>query len=295
MPTYIEKRRSLVTERDIKSVSDGGSIVLPPGALITPLARQAAFKRRITLEESSHPLPDGGSISPGRRQQSTVASAPYREEAHLRDEIVRIGRMIYEKGFIVAGDGNISVRLGPDRVLATPSGRHKGFLRPDELVVTDLDGRLKKASAGLRPTSEMPMHLEVYRQRVDINAVLHTHLPIAVALSIAGIPLDKPFLPEAVVTLGPIPTTEYALPASQENVAAIRNLIGRHNAIVLRRHGALTAGTDLFDAYMRMEAVEHKAHVVMLLELLGRGEPLDPDQVSKLLALRQQFGLQLPE
>jgi len=216
------------------------------------------------------------------------------QEAHLRDEIVRVGRLMYQKGFIVAGDGNISARLAPDRLLATPSGRHKGFLQPEELIITDLEGKPINPPPGVKPTSEMPMHLEIYRRRPDVNAVVHAHLPMAVALSIAGIPLDQPFLPEAVITLGPIPTTEYATPSSLENVTAIRDLIGRHNAIVLRRHGAITVGVDPFDAFMRMEAVEHKAHIVLLLQLLGRGEPLPPDQVAKLLALRGQFGLELP-
>jgi L-fuculose-phosphate aldolase len=213
------------------------------------------------------------------------------QRTDIRAEIVRVGQLMHQKGFIVASDGNISVRLGADRVLATPSGRHKGFLRPDELITTDMDGRPINPPPGLEPTSEMPMHLEIYRQRPQVAAVVHAHLPLAVALSIAGIRLDEPFLPEAVITLGPIPTTEYAIPSSLENVTAIRDLIGQHDAIVLRRHGAITVGSDPFDAYMRMEAVEHKAHIVLLLRLLGQGEPLSSGQVASLLELRRRLGL----
>ncbi len=263
--------RRLVAETDVRATPRGGRLDIPQDALVTPLARQVALERNITLRE--------------RR------TAPALQRTDIRGEIVRVGQLLHQKGFIVASDGNISVRLGADRVLATPSGRHKGFLRPDELITTDMDGRPINPPPGLEPTSEMPMHLEIYRQRPQVAAVVHAHLPLAVALSIAGIRLDEPFLPEAVITLGPIPTTEYAIPSSLENVTAIRDLIGQHDAIVLRRHGAITVGSDPFDAYMRMEAVEHKAHIVLLLRLLGQGEPLSSGQVASLLELRRRLGL----
>jgi L-fuculose-phosphate aldolase len=211
------------------------------------------------------------------------------DETHLRWEIVRIGRLLYEKGFIVSTDGNISARLGTNRVLVTPSGLHKGFLQPDELIVTDLDRHPLIAPPGLEPTSEMPMHLEVYRQRPDVKAVVHAHLPFTIALSIAGVPLDPPMLPEVVLTVGAIPTTEYALPSSQENADAIHTLIQNHDAIVLRRHGVITVGSGPFEAFMKMETVEHTAKIVHSLELLGRGKALTQQQIDDLLELRRKL------
>ena len=270
MASPTARKRPIITEMQVRDLPVGGKLVLPLGALLTPMARQVAFERRIELLS-------GDAMTPPRVSEST-----------MRSEIVRIGGMMYQKGFIVATDGNISARLGADRLLTTPSGLHKGFLNPAELIVTDMDGSPVRSPAGMRPTSEMPMHLEVYRQRPDVNAVVHAHLPVAVTLSIAGIGLDIPYLPEAIVTLGPVPTTEYATPASRENVGAIRDLIGRHDVILLRRHGSLAVGVDLFDAFMKTEAVEHKANIVLMLQLLGQGEPLPPDQVSKLLAMRRK-------
>ncbi len=264
------RSRQLVTEQDVRAVPPGGQFAVPRGALVTPLARQVAMERGVTLRE------------PG--------AAPALEEDGLRGEIVRVGRLLHQKGFVAATAGNISARLGPDRILATPSGRHKGFLRADELIVVDLEGQPVGPRPRLGPTSEMPMHLEVYRQRPEVGAVVHAHPPIAVALSTAGISLAEPMQPETVITLGEIPTTEYATPSTHENVEVIRDLIGRHDAIVLRRHGALTVGADPFDAYAKMEILEHTAHVAMLMRLVDGAEPLSPEQVEKLLALRERFG-----
>lgn len=262
----------IITEKDVLAVPRGGELYIESSSLVTPLARQAALERSIKLVPSSRPS---------------------RKNVDLRQEIIRVGGLLYQKGYIVATDGNISVRLSPDRLLVTPSGLHKGFMEPQDLVITDMDGRVVETRAGLKPTSEMPMHLEVYRQRTDVNSVVHAHLPIAVALSIAGIPLDQPYLPEAILTLGPAPTTEYATPSSLENVTAIKDLIAEHNAIILRRHGVITVGADPFDAFMRMESVEHKAHIIFMLQLLGRGEPLPQEQVAKLLEMRKQYGIRV--
>jgi L-fuculose-phosphate aldolase len=264
------KKHRVVAEKDVLAIPRGGEMQLPYKALVTPLARQAAIERKITLVQTQK-APSFGD--------------------NLYAEIVRVGKLLYQKNFIVATDGNISARLPGDRLLVTPSGCHKGFMNPEDLVITDMNGQVLDSPSGFKPTSEMPMHLEIYRQRPDVNSVVHSHLPTAVALSIAGVPLDQPFLPEAILTLGPAPTTEYATPSSLENVTAIRDLIADHNAIILRRHGAITVGADPFDAFMRMESVEHKAHIIMMLQLLGRGEPLPQEQVAKLLELRKQYGV----
>jgi L-fuculose-phosphate aldolase len=218
-----------------------------------------------------------------------------RTEQVWREEIVRVCRLLHEKGYVVATDGNVSVRLSKNRILSTPSGFSKGFLSPEQLVVTDLEGKkipsLEPASRDLKPTSELLMHLEAYRQRPDIGAVIHAHPPICVALSIAGISLAKCLLPEVVVTLGLIPTAEYATPSSAEGPGAIRDLIANHDALIIQRHGTLTVGKDPFDAYLKLEKVEHLAHVTSILRQLGRETPLPPAEVAKLLQMRREKGL----
>jgi L-fuculose-phosphate aldolase len=220
------------------------------------------------------------------------------KEQALREEIVRVGRLMYERGLAVAADGNISAPLDEGHVLCTPSGLCKGMMTPDQLIVVDMDGHKVEpgtaANRDLQPTSEVRMHLEAYRQRPDIGGVVHAHPPITVALSIAGVSLADCMLPEVIVNLGLVPTTEYATPASEENVRAIRNLITNHDGMILQRHGTLTVGRDPWEAYMRLESLEQVAQITLILQQLGRGEPLPPEQVEKLLAQRQQMGLSHP-
>jgi L-fuculose-phosphate aldolase len=218
-----------------------------------------------------------------------------RTEQAWREEIVRVCRLLHEKGYVAATDGNVSVRLSQNRILSTPSGFSKGFLAPEQLVVTDLEGKkvlsYEPASRSLEPTSELLMHLEAYRQRPDIGAVIHAHPPICVALSIAGVSLAKCLLPEVVVTLGLIPTTEYATPSSAEGPGVVRDLIANHDALLIQRHGTLTVGQDPFDAYLKLEKVEHLAHVTLILRQLGREAPLPPAEVAKLIQMRKEKGL----
>lgn len=217
------------------------------------------------------------------------------KEQALREEIVRVGRFMYERGLVVAADGNISARLDDAHVLCTPSGLCKGLMTPDQLIVVNMEGRKvgpgTTANRDLHPTSEVLMHLEAYRQRPDIGGVVHAHPPITVALSIAGVSLADCMLPEVIVTLGIVPTTEYATPASEENVRAIRDLISNHDGMILQRHGTLTVGRDPWEAYMRLESLEQVARITLVLHQLGRGEPLPPEQVEKLLAQRRKMGL----
>jgi L-fuculose-phosphate aldolase len=227
-----------------------------------------------------------------------MPGTPLTNERQLREEIVRVGRLMYEKGFIVASDGNISARAGRGRILLTPSGLHKGFLEPEQLLVVDEQGRsaglATTANRHLKPTSELPMHLAAYRRRPDVLAVVHAHPPITIALSIAGISMATCLLPEVIVTLGLIPTTEYAMPSSEENVRAISTLIDHHDALVLQRHGSLTVGASPMHAYMRLETLEQNARILFALAQLGVENPLDPTEVGKLLQLRQQMGLSHP-
>ncbi len=219
-------------------------------------------------------------------------------ERELRQTFVQIGRLMYEKGFICASDGNISARLGPDTLLITPSGLHKGLLEPEHMLVVDNEGNVVRSgygrSANLKPTSELPMHLEAYRQRPDIQAVVHAHPPITIALSIAGVSMADCLLPEVIVMLGLIPTTEYATPSSEENVRAIRELIRNHDGLVLQRHGSLTVGDSPMQAFMRLETLEQNARIGFMLAQLGVRNPLPAHEVEKLLAMRENMGLSHP-
>ena len=217
------------------------------------------------------------------------------QETELRDEIVLVGKLLYDKGLIVAGDGNISTRLEDGTILITPSGLCKGMMRPDQLIIIDLDGRKvgpgTSTNRDLQPSSETAMHLEVYKQRPDVISVVHAHPPYAIALSIAGISLADCMLPEAIVFLGLTPTTPYSTPASEENAQAIRQVITGHDALVLQRHGSLTVGTSPLNAFHRTETLEQIARITHMLHQLGGGQPLPPFQVEKLLKTRQDMGL----
>jgi len=228
----------------------------------------------------------------------------------LRGEIVQVGRLLYDRGLVVATDGNISARLAVDRFLATPSGVCKGLLEPEHLIVVDQAGRRvddpATGDSGLRPTSEILMHLEAYRRRPDIGAVVHAHPPHAVALSIAGIDLGRCVLPEALVFVGVPPVVAYATPSSPEGAAAIGDAVAGHDALVLARHGSLAVGDRPLTALHNTETLEQLARITFLLHLLGRGAAsgnprpgdlspdetaLAPDDAAKLLALRERLGL----
>ncbi|MGQ9459362.1 MAG: class II aldolase/adducin family protein [Anaerolineae bacterium] len=225
---------------------------------------------------------------------------PRRTEAEWREEIIQVCQLLGQKGYVSATDGNVSVRLSDDLFLATPSGFSKPLLRPDQLILMDWEGkRVLRSRWGedptLKPTSELLLHLEVYRQRPDVLAVVHAHPPTCVALSIAGISLAQCLLPEVVMTLGAIPTTEYGMPSSPEGAKIVRDLIRSHDALVLKRHGTVTVGTSPLDAYLKLEKVEHTAHISYMLHLLGRVEPLPPEEVERLLEFRRKKRPLAPE
>jgi L-fuculose-phosphate aldolase len=210
----------------------------------------------------------------------------------LRADIVEIGRRMYARGYTASNDGNISVRLGTDRLLMTPKSVCKGFMTPDMMCVTDLDGR--KISGDRDPSSEALMHLEVYRQRPDVNAVVHAHPPTATGFAVAGIPLDRAVLAEVLTTLGSIPLAEYATPSTSELPDAVRKYIKAHDGMLLANHGALTVGADLYSAYYKMETVEHFAHISLVARMLGRENLLARDEVMRLQELRVTYGINAP-
>jgi len=207
-------------------------------------------------------------------------------QQQLKEDIVRICRMLHRKNYLAATDGNVSVRLG-DRVLITPSGVHKGYMEADQVITVDLKGRVLEGEG--RPTSEIRMHLLAYELRPDVGAVVHAHLPYATACTLAGIDLLEPILPEVVITLGGIPTAPYATPGTEEVPEAIRDFIREFDAILLSRHGAMTVGRDVMDAYNKMEKLEHTARVVLAARLQGPVPPLPASEVEKLRRLGEEY------
>jgi len=215
------------------------------------------------------------------------------EERDLREEIVEIGRRLYERGYIVASDGNISARMPESgRIVMTPTGVCKGFLTPEMLVIVDAEGR--KLEGTLAPSSELAMHLEIYRQRPDVHAVVHAHPPCGTGFAAAGLSLDKPLVSEIVLTLGCIPLAGYGTPSTQELVAAIAPYVPHYNALLLANHGALTYGPDLETAYFRMETLEHFARITLVAKLLGQERLLPAEAVQKLFHIREQAGMGIP-
>src|SRR5690349_22272563 len=210
----------------------------------------------------------------------------------LRADIVEIGRRMYARGYTASNDGNISVRIDIDRLLMTPKSVCKGFMTPDMMCVTDLSG--KKIAGDRDPSSEALMHLEVYRQRTDVNAVVHAHPPIATGFAVAGIPLDRAVLAEVLTTLGSIPLAEYATPSTSELPAAIRKYVKAHDGMLLANHGALTVGADLFSAYYKMETIEHFAKISLVARLLGGERLLSREEVDRLQGLRGMYGIAAP-
>src|SRR5512133_3504374 len=161
-------------------------------------------------------------------------------ESQLRADVVEVGRRLYARGYTASNDGNISVRLDAGRLIMTPTSVCKGFMTPDMMCITDLDG--KKIAGDRNPSSEMQMHLEVYRQRPEVQAVVHAHPPIATGFAVAGIPLDRAVLAEVLTTLGSVPIADYATPSTSELPQAVGKYIKAHDGMLLANHGALTVG-----------------------------------------------------
>ena len=215
-----------------------------------------------------------------------------KHEESVRADIVEIGCRLHSRAYVASNDGNISVRLGDDRLLTTPKSVSKGFMTPDMIVTTDLEGR--KVSGDRDPSSELLMHLAVYQNRPDVTAVVHAHPPTATGFAVAGIPLDRAVLAEVVTTLGSIPIADYGTPSTQELADAVGKFIKAHDGLLLANHGALTVAGDLFAAYYKMETVEHFARISLVARTLGRERLLSREEVMRLQELRGMYGIAAP-
>src|SRR5918992_6366213 len=209
------------------------------------------------------------------------------DEQTARREIVRVGRLMYERSYVVSSDGNLSVRLADDRVVATPTQTSKGRMTEDSLAVTDLSG---KPLTNRRPSSELAMHLLISRERPDVRAVCHAHPPHGTAFAVAGIAIDQPILSEVILTLGCVPLADYGTPSTDELTDAMRPLVKHHNALLMANHGAVAYGENLWQAFDRLETLEHTAKIAILSRALGGARNLPPDSIEKLIDVRERAG-----
>ena len=209
------------------------------------------------------------------------------DEQTARREIVRVGRLMYERSYVVSSDGNVSVRLDDGRVLATPTQTNKGRMTEDSLALTDLEG---KPLNDRRASSELAMHLLIYREREDVRSVCHAHPPHGSAFAVAGLAIDAPILSEVILTLGCVPLAEYGTPSTEELTEKMRPLVKNHNALLMANHGAVAYGADVWQAFDRLETLEHTAKIAILARALGGARDLSPDAIEKLIHVREKAG-----
>lgn len=215
-----------------------------------------------------------------------------KNQTELRKDICEIGRRVWQRGYVAYNDGNISIRLNKDHVLATPTGVSKGFLSPDMLVVVDMEGR--QIDGHLKVSSEVLMHLAMYRERCDIAAVVHAHPVYCTGFAVAGEGLDRPTLPEFVVALGDVPLAPYAPPSTPLLGESVKPYVKDHDVFLLANHGALSIGQDVYQAYHRMETLEQSAQISFIARMLGRENVIAPSEMDHLQNMRQTMGLTYP-
>ena len=207
----------------------------------------------------------------------------------LREQICDICHKMWQLGWVAANDGNVSVKLPDGTFLATPTGMSKSFITPEKLVHIDQDGQILDASAGLKPSSEIKMHLRCYKEREDVGAVLHAHPPVATGYAVANKPLDEYSMIETVIALGSIPVTPYGTPSTYEVPDRIAPYLGEHDALLLQNHGALTVGADLITAYYRMETLELFAKISLNAHLLGGAKEISRENIDRLIYMREGY------
>ncbi|MBO5734025.1 MAG: class II aldolase/adducin family protein [Clostridia bacterium] len=212
-------------------------------------------------------------------------------EYEIKKQICDIGKRIYDRGMVAANDGNISVKISDNEFLCTPTGVSKGFMTPEYICKVDADGNVIQANKGFKPSSEIKMHMRVYKERPDVKAVVHAHPIYATSFAIAGIPLTQPIMPEAVIALGCVPIAEYGTPSTHEIPDAVSKYLQYYDAVLLENHGALAYSDSLLAAYHKMESLEFYAELLFLSKQLGGPQELSKERVEKLYEIRRQFGM----
>ena len=212
-------------------------------------------------------------------------------EYAIKVQMCEIGKRIYDRGMVASNDGNISVKVGEDAYLCTPTGVSKGFMTPEYICKVNGRGEVIEANEGFRPSSEIKMHMRVYKERPDVKSVVHAHPMYATGFAIAGIPLTAQIMPEAVIALGCVPIAEYGTPSTEEIPDAVSKYLQYFDAVLLENHGALAFSDSLLNAYHKMESVEFYAQLMYQAKMLGGPKKLTDAQVERLYEIRRQFGL----
>ncbi len=211
-------------------------------------------------------------------------------EQEFREDIVRVCRLIYQKGWVAANDGNVSIRLDKDRIMCTPTAISKGMVNSEDIIVCDMDGN--KVEGNRERTSEIAMHMAIYSLREDVRSVVHAHPPVATGFATAGRPLDKALLPEVIIQLGAVPLASYGLPGTPALSEGMLPFIPHYDALLLENHGCTSYGRDVWEAFFRMEIVEHFARITFVAEMLGGARPLPREEVEKLFAARARYNVE---
>jgi len=212
-------------------------------------------------------------------------------EKEQKKLIIEIGKKLWQKGFVASNDGNISVRLNNEEILTTPTGVSKGFMTEEMIIKMKLNGEIINLNGKFKPSSEVKMHIEVYRQRPDVNAIVHSHPPYATSFSVSGIPLNKNILPEAVLFLGAVPLAKYGTPSTNEVSDSLVPHLKTSDAILLENHGSITVGIDLLSAYHKTETLEHFAAIYHHAIQLGNVNSIAEEKVQELIELRRKMNL----
>jgi len=209
-----------------------------------------------------------------------------RLESEYRRDIIEVCKRMYQKGYVASNDGNVSIRLSDKEILATPTGMSKGDITPDQLIKVNMKGEVVEGF--LKPSSELKLHIHIYKSRPDVMSVVHAHPPISTGFAVAGIALDQMAIPEVIASLGAVPLAPYATPSTDDLAHTIDDFIGKCNAILLSNHGVVTVGSDVYSTYYTMERVEHSAYITWVAKSLGGEKPLCQENIDKLMELRKK-------
>src|SRR5215213_8203951 len=222
-----------------------------------------------------------------RRKHAKKNNSEFMDEQTAKRDLIQVCHLMYERSYVVSSDGNVSVRLDDGRILATPTMTCKGRMTEDLIAITDLEG---KALNERKASSELSMHLLIYRERPDVKAVCHAHPPHGTAFAVAGLAIDQPILSEVILTLGCVPLTAYGTPSTEELTESMQPFVKHHNALLMANHGAVAYGVDLWQAWDRLETLEHTAKIAILSRVLGGSKNLPPDAIEKLINVREAAG-----
>ena len=212
-------------------------------------------------------------------------------EMDIKIEMCEIGKRVYNRGMVAANDGNFSVKLSDNEFLCTPTGVSKGFMTPEYICKVDAEGNVIEANEGFKPSSEIKMHMRVYKEREDVKAVVHAHPMYATTFAVCGLPLTEPIMPEAVLSLGTVPLAKYGTPSTMEIPDAVEKYLPYFDAVLLESHGALSYADSLMGAYHKMESLEFYARLLYQAKMLGGPKELTDEQVKRLYGMRRQYGL----